>query len=245
MVIQTQSSNRQPGFTLIEMLAVIAIIGIILAAGLPAVMSLMRSGGVSAATREVSNTLNLARQYAITQRTNTRVIFAYNDNSADTLATENLWYIGYTVVASNRDVSGPQAWQYIGKWEFLPPGAVFLAADTMTGGNAPNIAGWNLDLETGAGIVTNWLNHASIPYPNTNSPNLVSFACMEFTPTGALLPFTGSRGASSLTISAGFMMPDQNNNQYPTPFRPPNSVSNYVNISADFLIGRIRVTQPQ
>src|SRR5271170_7467394 len=70
--------GRTNGFTLIELLTVLVIAGIVIGLAIPAVTKLMSSGGVSAASREVANTLGLARQYAITHRATTRVVFPYS-----------------------------------------------------------------------------------------------------------------------------------------------------------------------
>lgn len=61
------------GFTLIEMLTVIVIIGLIIGIGIPVMNNLTRSTGLKGATRQLSNTLHLARQYAITHRVRTDV----------------------------------------------------------------------------------------------------------------------------------------------------------------------------
>ena len=116
------------GFTLVEMLAVLVIMGILIIFAIPAVERLLKSGGLSAAAREVSNTLGLARQYAVTHRTNARVIFAFNNNSnpGTTALSSNLWYIAYTVVVSDPTNS---AWDYTGKWDFLPGGSIFLSTN--------------------------------------------------------------------------------------------------------------------
>src|ERR1017187_9967383 len=91
---------RNAGFTLIEMLTVIVIIAIVLGIGVPAFLNLMKSGGLSGASREVANSLGLARQYAITHRTVTRVVFPY---SLTTGAGTNLapLYQSYAVLYIN------------------------------------------------------------------------------------------------------------------------------------------------
>ena len=104
------------GFTLVEMLTVLVIMGIIMGIGIPAVTNLMKSSGLSAATRQVHNTLSFARQYAITQRVYARVVFPYNTSQS------NMLYQTYAVMC--RNAAG--AWQYASKWESLPIGVVFL-----------------------------------------------------------------------------------------------------------------------
>src|ERR1043166_5455125 len=105
--------ERATGFTLIEMLTVIVIIGIVLAISIPAVTNLMKSGGLRAATREVSNTLGLARQLAITQRTYARVVFPYSATGSQ----PDMWYRTYTVM-TNRDNTATAGWTYASKWEY-------------------------------------------------------------------------------------------------------------------------------
>ena len=61
--------KTRDAFTLIEMIAVIAIIAIIIAIGLPAMTSLTRAQGLQGGVRQVSNAAQLARQFAITHRT--------------------------------------------------------------------------------------------------------------------------------------------------------------------------------
>ena len=217
-------SAQREGFTLIEMLVVIVIVGIMLALALPAVNNLMKSGGVSAASRHVSNTLNLARQYAITHRTKTRVVFPYSGTfgaSGTDLAPVYQSYAVYAVGAT------PPA--YVSKWEHLPLGTVFMNK------NNPNLSVINppppLDN----------LGTATFPFPNTNSTSvLATLAYIEFTPTGA----ANNSGSGSFTITEGIM-----NGAVLTPTSKTISngntvLANATYISVDNVIGRIQVSRP-
>src|SRR5665811_1203696 len=113
------TKTHKAGFTLIEMLTVIVIIAIIMGIGIPAFTNLMKSGGLSGASREVANSLGLARQYAITHRTVTRVVFPYNGTTGTTGTNFCPWYQSYAVI----DVGSGN---YISKWEHLPLGTVFM-----------------------------------------------------------------------------------------------------------------------
>jgi type II secretory pathway pseudopilin PulG len=161
------------------MLVVIVIVGIMLALTLPAVNNLMKSGGVSAASRHVSNSLNLARQYAITHRTRTRVVFPYIATPANSQAPQ---YLSYTVLAYNSSVVVGGGWQYVGKWEVLPLGVVFLNGNVL-----------------GSGSLDNLPNDATMLFPNTATGVATPLAFIEFGPTGA------ASQAYTLTCQEGLM----------------------------------------
>jgi prepilin-type N-terminal cleavage/methylation domain-containing protein len=228
--------RRTNGFTLIEMLVVIVIIGVLVGLAIPAVTNLMKSGGVTAALREVSNTLNLARQYAITHRTYTRVVFPYSSTGSGN--HPEMWYCSYAVMTnSNNTVAN--GWAYLSKWEYLPPGAVFLnsipPAGTLGALDDPNSLNWQ----------------SNLPFPDTHPGDVGQLAYIEFGPTGAATAATsGAGGVSTLALTEGFTTVSgapATATATPTPTTTKNSSGTWVNLvtfKVDSLIGRIAVIRP-
>jgi prepilin-type N-terminal cleavage/methylation domain-containing protein len=228
--------RRTNGFTLIEMLVVLVIAGILISLAVPAVTSLMSSGGLSAASREVANTLGLARQVAITQRTYARVVFPYSGTGSQPA----MWYRTYAVM-TNRYNTVAGGWTYMTKWEYLPLGAVFLDNNHSTASPPPN----------GALDDPNSLSYQpGLPFPIPGNPgNLAQLAYIEVGPTGVATPLNHSASgalSSTLAITEGFTT---TNNMIatvtPTASKTiTNTLANLTTISVDTLVGRIQVVRP-
>jgi prepilin-type N-terminal cleavage/methylation domain-containing protein len=170
------SSRRNAAFTLVELLVVMTIMGIMVGIGIPAVTNLMKSGGLNAATRQVSNTLDQARQYAITQRVRTRVVFPF-DGTITIWTNQAPAYLSYCVMTNNPSTG---IWGYLSKWEFLPVGVVFLRSGGIGSLNGLSML------------------PASVPFPNAIlGPDQLKY--IEFTPTGAALR------NDTLVIQEGYM----------------------------------------
>jgi len=67
--------KRQSGFTLLEMIVIVGILGILATALYPAIMNALRSRSLEAAARDISMELNRAKIMAVKSKTNIRVIF--------------------------------------------------------------------------------------------------------------------------------------------------------------------------
>jgi prepilin-type N-terminal cleavage/methylation domain-containing protein len=205
----------QSGFTLVELLSVLVILAILLSIALPAVTNLSKANAVSSAARQISNTLNLARQFAITHRVRTRVVFPfYLTTTVSTLAPE---YLSYAVMTNDANAI-PPTWTYVTKWEHLPTGAIFL--NNALVGSLPNRGA----LDDNSSLPQDLL---PFPYPNSSHTTL---AYIEFGPTGA------ASQTGTLTIKSGFI----NNTGTPTTTSPYNSVTNVV----DNIVGHIQLIHP-
>lgn len=167
--------NHPTAFTLVELLAVLAIMGLIFSIGIPAFFRLSKSAGLGSGAQQLKSTLSLARQYAITKRERTFVVFPY---SATALPTIN--YTAYSVLASNRTTG---ALYQAHKWQALPNGVVIVDV------NPQGIGGKGYDPD-------NCLQ--KISWGTTN------LAYIEFKPTGAAgIPY-GTNTTHNITLVEGF-----------------------------------------
>lgn len=105
-----KNNNYKTGFTLIEMLAVLFIIGIIFSITLPAFGPMMRTLKLKTAAENLANVLESARQYAVTSGKYCDVIFAITGDNA---------YKAFRIYSLKNDKTIDKA---IGKEEVLPNG---------------------------------------------------------------------------------------------------------------------------
>jgi len=133
-------------FTLIELMAVVALIGLMMLVAMPALQSSKGSSLISAA-RQFSNDLNLARQYGIARNYRMRVVIATDktikDSGADLPDLVAMQYSAYAIFFQQRIYSwwvgnvanqpnkpyGRDRWYYLQSWKFLPKGVIFDPAD--------------------------------------------------------------------------------------------------------------------
>jgi type II secretion system protein H len=82
-------AKHRAGFTLVEMIIVIGIIGIMAAAVYPAIMNALRSRSLEGAARDISMDLNRAKIMAVKTKINTRLVFAQEEGQPWTYVLEN------------------------------------------------------------------------------------------------------------------------------------------------------------
>lgn len=113
------------GFTLVELLAVIAIIGVMVAVMVPSFSQMGRGAKVTTAVSQLKTVMSLARQHAITKREVTYVVFPHGDNALYTSASDVAKaYRSYNVYGAR---SG-----YLREWVHLPDGVVFVPSGQGT-----------------------------------------------------------------------------------------------------------------
>ena len=126
------ANRKWGGFTLLELLTVIAIMGILAAISLPAVRSLKPNAKV-AGTRQLLDAVNHARQLALAQRTTVYMVFLYTNfytglSAADLdkvqpLLDKQLTGYAYLTLRSVGDQPGQSNPRYLSSWKTLPAGS--------------------------------------------------------------------------------------------------------------------------
>jgi prepilin-type N-terminal cleavage/methylation domain-containing protein len=132
----TKSHNQIPHkhrFTLVELMVVLIIIGIMLAALAPAFNRLMTGNAVGAAARMVSSQLRLARSEAVSRRQYIAIIMpgnTFTPPASDTTSPYKYQSFRAAVVTHSSGTYTFDKWVEGTVWTFLPLGAVIAEADT-------------------------------------------------------------------------------------------------------------------
>ena len=90
----TLNMDKEPGFTLVELLITIVVITVLLAAGVPAFQSFIKNNRVTAQTNGLISAIQLARSEALKRGTN-MVVCASKDQT--TCTGEDTWADGWIV----------------------------------------------------------------------------------------------------------------------------------------------------
>lgn len=92
--------NSSKGFSLIELIIVVVIIGIIATIGVPSYQGMMERGRITSASNNLLGAMQLARSEAATRRTNVTVCASGGQNAC----SGNDWSTGGLVITSDGEV---------------------------------------------------------------------------------------------------------------------------------------------
>ena len=125
--------RESSAFTLVELMAVIGIIGLLAAVGIPAIKGLTGSGGRKQALSQVMGALEIARNTAINTGANAAVIFPDGDfNPSGVNSTpykfRSMAVVSYkdSTIATNTNLSMIDYDKLVSSWIVLPQGISFL-----------------------------------------------------------------------------------------------------------------------
>jgi len=112
--------REQSAFTLVELLAVIGIMGLLAAVGVPALKGLTGSGGRKQALSQVMGALEIARNTAISSGTNAAVIFPDQSFTNQAYRYRSMAVITWDATNTNSVTTNSM----LGSWITLPQGVV-------------------------------------------------------------------------------------------------------------------------
>jgi prepilin-type N-terminal cleavage/methylation domain-containing protein len=259
-------TSEEAGFTLVELLVVLLIIGLLTVISIPALKGIGQSNTMTSATRQMLDDLALARHRAITSRTTVHVIFVPPQNLMDGMGlnindpvVKRLRFGAYTTYAlyaerTAGDQPGQWTGRYLTKWRSLPEG-VFMSEWKFT--KLPPLAwvktpDWDRPFEY-AGQTKGVPN---LPFPDALArPQQVPH--VAFDRNGSLVEY--DRGDSTqnrifmdeyiwLTKGSIFGGYDSAGNEIPMDVRetpPGNWSTNYNRIHVDAVTGRAKLERPE
>jgi hypothetical protein len=238
----------------LELLIVIAIIGLLSFLALPAIKNISKSDVLGAANRQLLDDVSYARRLAVRNRATVYMVFLPSQytgygamftgpDQAHATDLLGMQYNGYAMFTWRRvgEQPGQNHPTYLRDWQTLPQG-IFIPEWKYTTGNG--------------GVAP--FRTAPIPFPNANS-QLVRLPYVAFNYQGQLVQFdpngnpTNTVGDEVIPLARGalFFPTDPNTKDYLwqspqiTENPPGNSINNYNHVRIDWLTGRAKLERPE
>jgi prepilin-type N-terminal cleavage/methylation domain-containing protein len=252
------------GFSLVELLVVLAIIGILATIGLPVLRGLGGSNDIAAANRQLVDDLSYARFKAINERTTVYVVFVSQDiltpnwnnqQKIEVAKKADLQYTSYALFAKRSlgDQPGPGNARYITEWKTLPQGVFILTNKfDLAAAQAPDSSRALIP------VAKRPFSYVDIPFP-TAADKLIKMPVIGFDYQGRLVAFDSTgrpRPAEEFVIplvKGSIIYPQESRDVTKQRSLDPAEIietpkNNYTNnpvIRIDWLTGRARSVRPE
>jgi prepilin-type N-terminal cleavage/methylation domain-containing protein len=193
--VRTAAARLARGFTLIEMLVVIGIMGMLMAMAIAAFNGLSAVPTLRAAATELQGTITLSRQLAITGKKNVYMVFptyvvSFENGNCPPLNADRIKpyqsYAAFTGGTWGGPSSGWHSLDYQSPWKQLPPGLVFDNRPGASPGGLNIFAPDNVQNYVGNANYAFWPGPPPLPYP-AGLPNREDQAMLIFDNGGTLV----------------------------------------------------------
>lgn len=171
-----RNSTRVGGFTLLELMIVVAVAAVILALGVPSFQSVINSGRISGAANELVAALQQARMEAV--RTNRRVVLCRSDApdaaAPSCVAGAGNWggWISFVDADGNGALNGAEIVLRVG---VVPPSTELSVSPAISGANNQIVVRPDGLARTGAGALLAARLRTCVPstFPSENARDVV------------------------------------------------------------------------
>lgn len=214
------------GFTLVEMLVTVTVIGVISAVSVPAFNGVGSSTSLSNGARQVSGVLSMARSEAIARNTNIRFAVAkdwYNQSESN--------FRKYSLWEWNKET---ETYELLTGWSELPNGVVlepylpeYLKSASYVTEDATAVRG---------DYVLEDAYDAKAQFATEDEEVYMNF--IEFLPNGSVRIPNGNSRNAIFVLTGGFT--DQSGEV----IRQQEEVKNWAQVNVDSLTGRVRLYRP-